>query len=173
MAAAVLAVAAMAQPAATVAPDTLLVLRNGAEVRGVMLEMKDWKYSVRLPDGRVMQYPVDDVERVERLTAPAAPTATPPPAPAPHACRVFMSQKGLDESLYAPIRKIEFTTGWFSEAEAQYPGLADKAAGLGADAVIRVRTWRAPSGVPYAGGLAVKLTPAGVAALPTLKGWCQ
>ena len=84
-----------------------------------------------------------------------------------------MSQKGLDESLYAPIRKIEFTTGWFSEAEAQYPGLADKAAGLGADAVIRVRTWRAPSGVPYAGGLAVKLTPAGVAALPTLKGWCQ
>lgn len=195
VAATLMVIAALAQPAAKVAPDTLLVLRNGAEVRGVMIELKDWQYSVRLADGRVMQYPVDDVERIERLEAapaaaqaapPLAPVAAqpPPPAPAatapaapvaaaaPEACRVFLYEKGLDESFYTPIRKIEFSTGWFSEAEAQYPGLADKAAGLGADAVLRLRTWRAATGMPYAGGLAVKLTPAGRAALPTLKGRC-
>ena len=37
-------------------PDTVLVLANGAEVRGQLLGMDDGNYEMRLADGRTMKY---------------------------------------------------------------------------------------------------------------------
>ena len=62
------------------APDTLLKLKNGTEVRGVLVEVKNGVYVLTLTDGKTAMYPTSDVDTAERLLPPPPP---PPPAPAP------------------------------------------------------------------------------------------
>ncbi len=53
------------------APDTLLRLKNGAEVRGKLVEVKDGTYAVlTLPDGRTVLFPTADVDVAERINGP-------------------------------------------------------------------------------------------------------
>jgi hypothetical protein len=48
-------------------PDTLLHLKNGDEVRGTLVEIKNGAYVLTLPDGRTALYPTSDVATAERL----------------------------------------------------------------------------------------------------------
>jgi hypothetical protein len=160
-------------------PDTLLVFKNGSEVRGTLLGMQDGQYTLRLPDGRTMAYPAADVERMERLSDPTAAAApAPPPAPAPTAvtCNTFITEKDVDKAFYRTMKEIKVSKKWYGSTAEMYGDLAQKARKAGADAVINARTWHAPSGfswaAPHAGGMAVKWTPAGRAALPNLEGRC-
>jgi hypothetical protein len=161
-------------------PDTLLVLKNGAEVRGLFVDVKDGQYTLRLPDGRSMTYPVGDVDRMERLTDAAMSTPTPlpqpTPAPTPFSCRTFISEKDIDKAFYTTVRDITVSKKWYGSTSEMYGALAEKAGKSGADAVISVHTWHAPSGfawaAPHAGGMAVKWTQTGRAALPGLEGRC-
>jgi hypothetical protein len=160
--------------------DTLLVLKNGAEVRGLFLGLKDGQYTLRLPDGRTMTYPAGDVDRIERLvdSAPSTPPAAPQPipAPTPFSCRTFISEKDADKAFYTTIKDIKVSKKWYGSTSEMYGELAEKARKTGADAVINVHTWQAPSGfawaAPHAGGMAVKWTEAGRKALPSLEGRC-
>ena len=161
-------------------PDTLLVFKNGSEVRGTLLGMQDGQYTLRLPDGRTMSYPAADVDRMERLADPAVSAAPlpsqPTPLPTPFSCRTFISEKDVDKAFYTTIKDIKVSKKWYGSTSEMYGDLAEKARKTGADAVINVHTWHAPSGfawaAPHAGGMAVKWTPAGRTALPTLEGRC-
>jgi hypothetical protein len=161
-------------------PDTLLVLKNGAEVRGSFVDFKEGLYTLRLPDGRVMTYPAGDVERMERLATPeptpVASAPQPTPAPSPFTCRTFISEKDVDKSFYTTIKDIKVSKKWYGSTSVMYGHLAEKARKTGADAVINVHTWHAPSGfawaAPHAGGMAIKWTEAGRKALPSLEGLC-
>jgi len=187
-----------AQEASPAKPDTLLLLKNGAEVRGVFVEIKDDKYFFRLTDGRTMAYPASEVDSMKpiettnaaiSLQASAAPatsagagTAQQMPqdqhAPAidPKSCRVFITEKGMDPSFYKVIKDIVVSKKWYGSTSEMYEHLAEKARKTGADAVISVHTWYSPSGfswaAPHAGGVAVKLTEAGRKALPGCEGRC-
>jgi hypothetical protein len=160
--------------------DTLLVLKNGAEVRGLFVSLKEGKYTIRLPDGRAMTYEAADVEHMERLAVPAPNTAPAPPpasqAPAMSSCGIFLSEKEIDKSFYTTVREVEVYHGWYGSAVELYGALAKKAQSVGADAVINVHTWHSPKGfswaAPHAAGMAIKWTSAGRAALPGLEGRC-
>ena len=160
--------------------DTLLILKNGAEVRGMLLGLKDGQYSLRLPDGRTMTYPAADVDRMERLTdspVSAAPVPSQPtPAPTPFSCRTFVSEKDIDKAFYTTVKDITVSKKWYGSTAEMYGALAEKVRKVGADAVINVHTWHAPSGfawaAPHAGGMAIKWTPAGRTAPPSLEGRC-
>jgi hypothetical protein len=57
-------------------PDTLLHLKNGDEVRGTLVEIKNGAYVLTLADGRTVLYPTSDVATAERLLGmPALPSA--------------------------------------------------------------------------------------------------
>ncbi len=165
-----------------IVPDTLLVLKNGAEVRGVFVEFKDGHFRMRLFNRRVMTYPAGDVEKMERLPSSetqAAPssqaTQTLPPVD-PASCRVFITEKGIGKAFYTTVKDIKVSKKWYGSTAEMFSKLADRARKVGADAVINVRTWHSPSGfawaAPHAGGMAVKLTEAGRKALPGLEGRC-
>jgi hypothetical protein len=62
--------------AQVMAPDTTLRLKNGEEVHGVLVEIKNGAYVLALPDGRTVLYPTDDVVSAERIGA--APPANSP-----------------------------------------------------------------------------------------------
>jgi hypothetical protein len=160
--------------------DTLLVLKNGAEVRGLFVSVRDGKYTVRLPDGRSMNYEAAEVERMERVGSVPA-SAAPAPAPVAEAatassCGTFLSEKEIDRTFYTTVREISVYHGWYGSGVQLYGALAKKAQSIGADAVINVHTWHSPKGfswaAPHAGGIAVKWTAAGRAALPGLEGHC-
>ena len=160
--------------------DTLLVLKNGAEVRGEFVGLKDGQYTLRLPDGRAMTYPAGDVDRIERLSESSTNTPPPPaqptPIPTPFSCQTFISEKDIDKAFYTTIKDIKVSKKWYGSTTEMYGDLAEKARKTGADAVINARTWHAPSGfawaAPHAGGTAVKWTEAGRRALPGLEGRC-
>lgn len=160
--------------------DTRLVLKNGAEVRGKFLVLQDGQYMIELADGRTMSYPTNDVERMEPITQPAesiaAPEAAGARAPLPANCGIFISESGLDKKYYTTIKEIKVSKKWYGSTSEMYDDLAAKARKVGADGVINVRTWHAPSGfswaAPHAGGMAIDWTPAGRDALPGLEGRC-
>jgi hypothetical protein len=174
--------AASAQQADVITPDTLLVLKNGGEVRGVLVELDDSQYKMRLSDGRLMTYPVADVDKMERLrssesqTSPSPQATQPPPLIDPGSCRVFITEKDIDKAFYIAAKDIKVSKKWYGSTAEMFGELADRARKVGADAVINVRTWHSPSGfawaAPHAGGMAVKLTEAGRKALPNLEGRC-
>lgn len=161
-------------------PDTLLVLKNGAEVRGVFIELKDGQYTLRLPDGRLMRYPSSDVETMQPISASAAPAPAAKvqsaPAALPFTCQTFITEKDVDKRFYVSIKDIKVSKKVYGSTSEMYGALAEKARKIRADAVINVRTWHSPSGfawaAPHAGGMAVKLTEAGRKALPNLEGRC-
>jgi hypothetical protein len=69
-------------------PDTLLLLKNGNEVRGTLVEVKNGAYVLILPDGRTTLYPTSDVATAERLPG----------------MRALSSAKGV--ALLAPARRV-------------------------------------------------------------------
>lgn len=146
----------------------------------MLIGLKDEQYTLRLPDGRTMTYPAADVDRLERLAdsaVAAAPVAAQPtPAPTPFSCRTFVSEKDVDKAFYTTVKDIKVSKKGYGSTSEMYGELAEKVRKVGADAVINVHTWHAPSGfawaAPHAGGMAIKWTPAGRAALPSLEGRC-
>jgi len=57
--------------------DTLLRLKNGGEVRGRLVEVKNGTYVLIGEDGRTLLYPTSDVDVAERIAKPPKPpTAT-------------------------------------------------------------------------------------------------
>ena len=68
--------------------DTVLVLKNGQEVRGQFVGFRNGLFTLRLPDGRITIHGVGDVDHMQPADAPAAmaaparPAAAPPPAAA-------------------------------------------------------------------------------------------
>ena len=169
-----------AQEAQPVKANTLLVLKNGAEVRGVFVGLKDGLYTLQLPDGRTLTYPAGDVDRMEPLAdAPlnvAAATTAPTPSAMRVTCKTFISEKDVDKAFYTTLKDIMVSKKWYGSTSEMYGVLAEKARKTGADAVINVRTWYAPTeyawAAPHAGGMAVMLTDAGRQALPGLEGRC-
>lgn len=69
--------AQQAQTRAEVVPpaDTLLRLKNGGEVRGKLVEIKNGAYVLIVADGRTVLYPTSDVDVAEHITAPTNPPA--------------------------------------------------------------------------------------------------
>jgi hypothetical protein len=100
----------------------------------------------------------------------------PTPLPTPFSCRTFISEKDLDKTLYTAIKDIKVSKKWYGSPSETYGDLAEKARKSGADAVISVHAWFAPSGfawaAPHTGGMAIKWTDAGRKALPGLEGRC-
>ena len=170
----------VAQSGAAVVPDTRLVLKNGAEVRGRFLALKEGQYTIELADGRTMSYAADDVERMEPIsqsgTGRQMPEVAPTRDPLPANCGVFISEGGLDMAFYTTIKEIKVSKKWYGSTSEMFDDLAAKARKVGADGVINVRTWHAPSGfswaAPHAGGMAIRWTAAGRDALPGLDGRC-
>jgi len=68
-------VQALSETVDPVTADIFLVLKNGAGVRGEFVSLIDGQYTLRLPDGRVMNYAVDDVDRIERVQVTPAESA--------------------------------------------------------------------------------------------------
>ncbi len=163
--------------AAAETPDTVLVLKNGSEVRGVLKGIADGKVTMQLADGRTMTYDSTDVERTERISAPA-PTPAPTPAIELQPCNVFLTEGTLDASLITPAKKeIKLSKGWNGENDEMYIEFAEHLTKkLKADGAIKVHTWKAPSGgswnAPHIGGIPFTWTEAGKAAKSQLKGRC-
>lgn len=170
------------QTETTAAPDTLLVLKNGAEVKGLFIELSEAQYKIRLPDGRIMTYPSGDVEKMERLMpleGQSSPIPQPPqrlPSVDPSSCAVFVTEKEIDKAFYTAGKDVTVSKKWYGSAAEMYGDLANRAHEVGANAVVAAHTWHSPSAfswaAPHAGGLAVKLTDAGLQALPKLEGRC-
>lgn len=100
------------------------------------------------------------------------------PAPAPEVCRVFITEEEPPSGFYTVVRK-EVQVGkkfYGSHDDKLMYELSKQAARVGADAIIGFHEWRAPSAFSWAaakaGGMAVKWTSAGLAAIPSLKGQC-
>jgi hypothetical protein len=140
--------------------DSILVLKNGAEVRGQLVEVKDGKYTVDLLDGRRMTYSIDEVESLRRLTV-----ESPAGAPVPKPCGIIVTEERVPVSWYTPIKKVKWAKGWYGSNAVGFEKLASEAAKLGADAVVQAVTshgWTAWSvASPKAEGLAVKWTAEG------------
>jgi hypothetical protein len=162
--------------AAAEAPDTVLVLKNGSEVRGVLKGIADGKVTMQLADGRTMTYESTDVERTERISAPApAPLATPAVELQP--CNIFLTEGTLDASLIVPMKETKLSKGWNGETQEMYIEFAEHLTKkLKADGATKVHTWKAPSGgswnAPHIGGIPFTWTEAGRAAKSQLKGRC-
>lgn len=180
LAAIVLSTPAAAVSQESVTPDTVLVLKNGAEVRGIFLSLQDGKYAIRLSDGREMGYAAEDVASMQRL-----PSVTPPTAPLATAtltdtalqpCTIFFTEATLDKSLYADVKELKISKKWYGGSDEMYIELADRLKKMKADGAYSVHTWQAPSGfswsAPHIGGRAFTWTDAGRKALASLKGRC-
>ncbi len=61
--------------------DTVVVLKNGQEVRGQFVSFRNGLFTLRLPDGRIAIHGVGDVDRMQPATPPSA--SAPPAMPAP------------------------------------------------------------------------------------------
>jgi hypothetical protein len=97
---------------------------------------------------------------------------------ATEACRIFITEEEPSSSSYVMIRR-EVQVGkkfYGGHDDALMTELATQANKVGADAVIKFHEWRAPSKLSWAaakaGGMAVKWTAEGKAAVSGLKGQC-
>jgi hypothetical protein len=161
--------------------ETLLVLKNGSEVRGTLIEIRDGFYNIELKGGRSAKFALDEVERMERLPDVTQTTPTPlvKATPTPQPCGIFVTEGDLDRSLYALLTKkpeVKLSKKWYGSNDEMYHELAEELKRRGADGAYGVHTWQAPSGfswsAPHIAGQAFTWTEAGKAALPGLKGRC-
>lgn len=78
----------------------------------------------------------------------------------PHSHRVFITKAGLPADSIEPIAELELSKGWYGSTDNTQQALGDRARELGADAVINMKSWHAPSAFswasPYSSGTAVK-----------------
>lgn len=119
---------------------------------------------------------------IAQVAAPSPPMDAPAAAPVTQApidaatCRTFISGKGLPPTHYTTIKDIKVSKKWYSSTTEMFGALATQARKIKADGVINVRTWHAPAGfswaAPHAGGMAIKWTETGRAAMPSLEGRC-
>ena len=93
-------------------------------------------------------------------------------------CRVFITEEDPPSRFYTMVRKeVQDGKKWYGkhDEDLMYK-LAKQAQKVGADAIIAFHEWRAPSGWSWAaakaGGMAVKWTDEGKAAVPSMKGQC-
>jgi hypothetical protein len=93
-------------------------------------------------------------------------------------CRIFITEEEPPSRAYVVVRK-EIQAGkkfYGSHDDNLMKELAKQADKAGADAIIRFHEWRAPSkwswAAAKAGGMAVKWTAEGKAAISQLKGQC-
>ena len=79
----------------------------------------------------------------------------------PHANPVFVTKASLSPESFEPVADLELSKGWYGSTDNTQQALADRARELGADAVINMKSWHAPSAwswaSPYSSGQAVKL----------------
>jgi hypothetical protein len=80
----------------------------------------------------------------------------------PHQGRVFITEQSLPSSVeFELISTIEVEKKWYGSSTNAITPLAERARELGANAVIQLKTWFAPSGfswaAPHAAGQAVKV----------------
>jgi hypothetical protein len=153
-----------------IVPDSVLILKNGAEVRGQMIEMKDGKYILDLVHGRRMSYPIEDVQSMRPLTAETAGKASPQP------CGIIVTEERVPTSWYTPVKKVKWSKGWYGSNSVGFEKLASEAAKLGADAVVQAVASHGPTAwswaSPKAEGLAVKWTAEGREKAGTIKAEC-
>src|SRR5438093_6523683 len=80
---------------------------------------------------------------------------------APHSNRIFITKASLPADNIEPIAELELNKGWYGSTDNTQQALGDRARELGADAVINMKSWHAPSAFswasPYSSGTAVKL----------------
>jgi hypothetical protein len=78
-----------------------------------------------------------------------------------HTNAVFVTRAALPANVFEPIADLELSKGWYGSTDNTQQALADRARELGADAVINVKSWHAPSAFswasPYSSGRAVKI----------------
>ncbi len=79
----------------------------------------------------------------------------------PHTNPVFVTKATLPLESFEPIADLEESKGWYGSTDNTQQALADRARELGADAVLNMKSWHAPSAwswaSPYSSGRAVKL----------------
>jgi hypothetical protein len=165
-------------------PDVHVKFKNGTELRGRLVEMKDGAYVIDLADGRRMSYPASEVEALTRIGDSSAPTSATESAPAGTSaaptttdiCRVFVTEEDAPAGWATALKKVKWTKGWYGGTSGAYEKLALEAARYGADAVVGVEVGRGPSGFswssPKANGIAVKWTEEGRKNAAKLKGEC-
>ena len=93
-------------------------------------------------------------------------------------CRIFITEDDPPSRFYTVVRKeVQDGKKWYGshDDDLMYK-LAKQADKVGADAIIAFHEWRAPSmwswAAAKAGGMAVKWTDEGKAAVPSMKGQC-
>ena len=78
-----------------------------------------------------------------------------------HTNPVFITKATLPSESFEPIADLELSKGWYGSTDNTQQALADRARELGADAVLSMKSWHAPSAwswaSPYASGKAVRL----------------
>jgi len=78
-----------------------------------------------------------------------------------HTNLVFVTKSTLPPESFEPIADLEESKGWYGSTDNTQQALADRARELGADAVLNMKSWHAPSAwswaSPYSSGKAVKL----------------
>ena len=79
----------------------------------------------------------------------------------PHTNPVFVTKATLPPESFELIAALEESKGWYGSTDNTQQALADRARELGADAVLNMKSWHAPSAgswaSPYSAGKAVKL----------------
>jgi hypothetical protein len=119
---------------------------------------------------QAMQARAKSAEPLAAQRAPAALSVQP--------CRIFITEEEPPSSSYVVVkREVQSGKKFYGSHDdnlmMELAKLADKA---GADAIIKFHEWRAPSSWSWAaakaGGMAVKWTDQGKAAVPALKGQC-
>lgn len=79
----------------------------------------------------------------------------------PHTRPVFVTKASLPADTFEAIADLEESKGWYGSTDNTQQALADRARELGADAVLNMKSWHAPSAgawaSPYSSGKAVKL----------------
>ncbi|MGH9384288.1 MAG: DUF2846 domain-containing protein [Vicinamibacterales bacterium] len=114
------------QQAQQVNVDTVLVLRNGQEIRGQFVGFRNGLFTLRLPDGKITIHGVGDVDRMQPLAdaAPSAPPAAPPaatqtaPAPAPAAAQ--------PQAMAAPVAAPGLESKGCGPDGVRFPTVTDK-----------------------------------------------
>jgi len=74
---------------------------------------------------------------------------------------VFVTKATLPADRFEVIADLQESKGWYGSTDNTQQALADRARELGADAVLNMKSWHAPSAgawaSPYSSGKAVKL----------------